>query len=117
MRGRVDVLSCDQAITQREHVDPGPFPAAGPRGPLTDREIVADPEVLRREAQIGIRGEDPGDVLADSFALGVLVRGVVLEHHPRRMQRADRVEILGVPRVVVALDEFSDVHLRRNTLA
>ena len=36
------------------------------------------------------------------LALGRLAGGVVVEHHVGRVHRHDRVEVVGVPRVVVA---------------
>src|SRR5262249_52762027 len=38
--------------------------------------------------------------------LSPLARGVVLEHHAGCMERDDRVEVLGVPRLVVPLDHL-----------
>src|SRR5262249_6442241 len=61
----------------------------------------------------------PGDVLAHRVrAFGALVGRVVVEHDVRVVERMDRVEVLRVPRSVVALDQLADIHLlRRRTLA
>ena len=44
--------------------------------------------------------------LSDLVCLGPLARGVVLEHHAGRVERDDRVEVVRVPGVVVALDHL-----------
>ena len=114
MRGRVDVLAQDQAVPEREDVDPVPLDAAAftvrrCRRPLADDEAVAGVEPAPREPKVGIPLEDPGDVRADVVALDTVAGGVVLEDHAGSVERDDRLDVLGVPGVVVALDRLLEL--------
>ena len=74
------------------------------RRPLADDDAVARVETAAAEGEVGPVLEDPRDVRADVVALHPLAGRVVLEHHPGRMERDDRVDVVRVPGVVVALD-------------
>jgi hypothetical protein len=107
--GRVDVLAQNQPVLERENVDPVPLEpasvAVGGRGrPLADDEPVPRVETASPEGEIGPVRKDPTDVVADVVPFGPLAGGVVLEDHPRRVEGDDRVEIVRVPGLVVALD-------------
>jgi len=117
MRSRVHVLPKNQPVPERKDVDAVPLAVAGPRRPLADGEVVAGTQAPRREVEVGIGGEDAGDVCADGVSFGALVRRVVFEDHPVGVEGTDRVDIVGVPRVVVPLDQLADTHLHRGTLA
>ena len=54
--------------------------------------------------QVGVPLEDAGDVRADGVPLDAIPGGVVLEDHPGSVERDDRVHVVRVPGVVVALD-------------
>ena len=83
------------------------FPVGGGRvrGPLADDDAVAHVEPTAAEREVGPVLEDPRDVRPDVVALDPLARGVVLEDHPGSVQSHDRVDVVRVPGVVVALDQ------------
>src|SRR5205807_3519017 len=85
VRRRVDVLALDQAVLEREDVDPVPLepPAVAGRlrRPLAHDETVARVQAPAREPQVWRVLEDAGDVVAYRLALRPLSGGVVLEHH------------------------------------
>src|SRR5262245_63090073 len=87
VRGRVDVLAQDQAVLEREHVDPIPLDAPSfairrGRRPLADHETVPGVQTSPGEPQVRVALEDARDVQADGVALDPVAGGVVLEHHP-----------------------------------
>src|SRR5207302_6429253 len=108
VRRRVDVLALDQAVLEREDVDSVPLepPAVAGRlrRPLAHDETIARVQTPAREAQVRRVLEDAGDVAAYRLALRTLSGRVAFEHHVRRVQRDDRVDVLPVPGVVVAAD-------------
>src|SRR5581483_47342 len=115
VRGRVDVLARDLPVAQREDVDPVPLERAPValerRRPLADGEVVAALERPRRESQRRVVAEDLRDVRADGIgALGALVRRVIVEDDLRMVLGVDRVDVVPVPGVVVALDQLAYVH-------
>jgi hypothetical protein len=75
----------------------------GAGGPLLDDEVIADVEPPGAEGDVGPRGEDARDVLAHRGPFGYLAGGVVLEHHVRRVQIDDGVDVMPVPGVVVTV--------------
>jgi len=76
------------------------------RRPLLHHEAVADVQPAGRELDVGPGVEDLADVLTRLLADGDLSGRVVLEHHVRSVHRHDRVEVVGVPGVVVAGDRL-----------
>jgi len=119
VRRGIHVLAQDQAVLEREHVDPVPFdplPAATRRRrrPLADDEAVTGVEAATRELQVRVPLEDPRDVRADRVALDAVAGRVVLEDHPRRVERHDRVDVVRVPGLVVAADRLLE---RRGSIA
>src|SRR5438132_2241143 len=110
MRGGIHVLPPDQAVLEGENVDTVPFHepavALGLRRPLADDEAVARVEPAACEPQARRVAEDPCEVFADGVALDALVRRPVVEDEVRRVHRDDRVHVLTVPGVVVALDRL-----------
>ena len=78
--------------------------------PLAHREVLARVQAARPEAHPGVVAEDRGDVLAHGIrALGPLCRGVVVEDDLGMVELVDRVDVLAVPRAVVALDQLGDL--------
>ena len=106
----VDVLAQDQPVLEREDVDAVPLEAAARRGPsrVAVHSLTTSPSRTYsrrpRNARSGQFSKMPRDVRADLVALDALTGRVVLEHHARRVQREDRVDVVGVPGGVVALD-------------
>src|SRR5919198_1205903 len=121
VRGRVDVLALEQPVLDRYDVDAVPLEAAAVarrgRRPLAHDEAVANVEPPLAEREIRRVAEDRGDVLSRRLALGPLAERVVLEHEVRRVQRADRVDVVLVPGAVVPLDQLPLVHLRAALLS
>ena len=125
MRRRVHVLPRNLPVPEREDIDAVPLLRAGRRCPLADGEVFAGAERPRREPERRVIAEDLGDVLPYRHgALGPLVGRVVVEHDVRMVELVDRVEILRVPRGVVALDQVANggcIHpvreLKRTTAA
>ena len=75
----------------------------GRRRPLLDHEAVADVEAASRELISGhVLKIDPRRLRTSSPR--ALARGVVVEDHVRRVHRHDRVEVVGVPGLVVTVD-------------
>ena len=114
MRRRVHVLPRDQTVPDREDVDAVPLELLPVllevQRPLADSEVLARVHAARAERHAGIVREDPLDVLAHRVrALGALVGRVVVEDDLGVMQRVDRLEVLPVPRVVVAVDQLGDL--------
>src|SRR2546421_1903004 len=112
MRGRVDVFALDQPVLEREHVDAVPLelPALALRAsrPFADHEPFAHVQPPAGEAQARRVVEDAVEMLADGVSLDALVRGPVVEDEAGRVHRDDRVDVLPVPRVVVALDRLAE---------
>src|SRR5436190_1240116 len=98
---------------QRASAYPEDFPLRSELGGADLLGYVAGAQAPRREAHVRVVAKDRGDVLAHRLgALGPLAGGVVLEHDLGVVQRRDRVEVLPVPGVVVALDQLADAHPR-----
>jgi len=108
VRRGVDVLPQDQPVLEREHVDSVPLDApavaGGGRRPLAHDESVSGVETASPEREVGGVLEDPRDVRPDLVALDALPGRVVLEDHPGSVEGDDRGHVVGVPRLVVALD-------------
>ena len=62
-----------------------------------------------REPEVRVPLEDSGDVRTDGVALDAIAGRVVLEDHPGSMEREDRLHVMGVPGVVVALDRLLEL--------
>src|SRR5512132_2262796 len=123
----VDVLAGDQAVLDRDHVhaavldaearrldlEPGALhlPEMGtPSRPLLDDQIVAEVLAARLEVEIGEDREDPADRAPDRFSPDVEVAGrVILEHRVVGVHLHDRVDVVVVPRAVVAIDELLEL--------
>ena len=107
VRRRVDVLARDLAVADREDVDAVPLDlgavvARRGRRPLADREVVGRVEAPAAEPQRRPPLEDPADVRANRLgALDPLAGRVVLEDDVVGVERAERVEVLAVPGLVV----------------
>ena len=84
------------------------------RGPFLDDQALADVEAAGREGDVGPGLEDRADVGAGLLAARRLARRVVVEDHVRRVHRHDRVEVVGVPGVVVAVDRLSSAPPRES---
>ena len=113
----VDVLALDLPVLDREDVDAVPLErlavARRRRRPLVHDEALVHVQPAAAELDVGVVAEDLRDVLAHRLgSLGALARGVVVEHDVGRVHRGDRVEVVRVPRVVVALDQLAFVHSR-----
>src|ERR1700719_238161 len=76
-------------------------------GPLLHDEVLAHVQAARAELDVGPRLEDAPDVLERLLALGALAGGVVLEDHVRSVHRADALDVVGVPGVVVRVDRLA----------
>ena len=76
----------------------------GGRRPLADHETFSRVELAAAKGQVGPFAKISGDVVTDVRALRELAGRVVLEHHAGRVERDDEVDVVRVPRVVVALD-------------
>src|SRR6185295_2531801 len=72
--------------------------------PLLRDHSLANVEPPRVEVEIGPALEDRADVVPHLVAVGGLAGGVVLEDHVGRVHGHDRVEVMVVPRLVVAAD-------------
>src|SRR5204863_8059039 len=80
------------------------------RGPLLDDEVFPDVLTTALEAQVGEDREDAAKRHADLLPADVDVAGhVVLENRVLRMHGNDRVDVVRVPRIVVAVDEVLQV--------
>ncbi len=117
MRRGVDVLAQDQPVLEREDVDAVPLepPALAVgrrRRPLADDEAVAHVRPAAAERQVGPVLEDAREVRRDLVAFDALPGRVVLEDHARRVQRDDRVHVVGVPGLVVAPDRAFELGRR-----
>src|SRR4051812_42751321 len=73
----------------------------------TTRSAHVEPAGGERDVGPGV--EDAGDVVDRLLALGSLARRVVLEDHVGRVQRADALQVVGVPRVVVGGDGLMEL--------
>ena len=98
--GRQDVHAVPRGAAPGLGMRPG-------RRPLLDHEPLAHVERPARERQPGPVREDAGDVVADRVALDPLARRVVVEHDVGRVHLDDRVDVLAVPGVVVAIDQLA----------
>src|SRR5512132_3178886 len=123
----VDVLAGNEAVLDRDHVhaavldaeacrldlEPGSLhlPEMGtPSRPLLNDEIVAEVLAARLEVEIGEDREDPADRAPDRFSPDVEVAGrVILEHRVVGVHLHDRVDVVVVPRAVVAIDELLEL--------
>src|SRR5215207_6924244 len=118
---RVDILSLHEAVLERDHVEAVPADllagglgdeiaathlvrVGGLGGPLLNDQRVPDIESPGAEGDVGPRLEDLPDVPANRLALSALARGVVREYHVRSVHGHDRVQVVGVPGVVVGAD-------------
>jgi hypothetical protein len=109
VRRGIDVFAQDQSVLERKQIDAVPLESSSAsvgrrRGPFVDDEPVAHVQTPSAKAQVRPVLEDPLDVRGDIVALHALAGGVVLENHSRGVQSDDRRYVVGVPRLVVALD-------------
>ena len=120
MRRRVDVLPCDQPVAEREDVDAVPLQRAGRSPSIRTRRSrrrrggcrVAKRRsgLLRKIAAMCSRTASAPSARSSAVWFWKTIAGACID--------ADRVDVLRVPRVVVALDQLVDVHRRRrSTLA
>src|SRR5436190_8532258 len=125
---RVDVLALDEAVLEGDDVQALPFDALAPgrrnelaaahlpgvrgaRGPFLHDEVLADVKAAGGEGNVGPGGEDARNVLAHVGPFGPLAGGVVLEDHVGRVHCDDRVDVVPVPGVVVAVDRLAQLWL------
>jgi hypothetical protein len=73
---------------------------------------VANVAAASAEAHVRLVGEGRLEQLADGLAFHSHPASVVLEHHVIGVHRHDRIDVLVVPSLVVAIDEGREVHAR-----
>ena len=70
------------------------------------RDLAAEGEAPRLEPDVGPRLEDGGKMGTHLVALRALAGRVVVEHHVRGVHGHDRLDVVRVPDVVVAVDRL-----------
>src|SRR5205809_1101896 len=82
-------------------------PSAG--GPFVYEEVLAHVESPRVEGDVGPGLEDARDVLTHVGSFCALPGGVVLEDHVGGVHGDDRLDVVPVPGVVVAVDRLAQL--------
>ena len=85
-------------------LDPATVPGVAVAVHSLTTSAVARVQTASSKREVRAILEDPRDVRADVVSVHALARGVVLEDHSRSVEGEDRLDVVGVPGVVVALD-------------